>query len=209
MLKRLSSLLRLKHMKALTRVKFRLFIKALPQYILVMVTLFVTAWITGKCIESISFAISFCVLRYKFDNILHCNTTFKCMLLTNSIVCVAIPITIPLSNSLFGGLISGFAVNYAANLIASNIFRQKEKRELEALKKEKRMQTVYSMTETEMRAYCKSYNLDYIDEEIVIQRLIYHLKGKELYDKIGYSKPQMIRREKHIESKLNIKLKDR
>ena len=131
------------------------------------------------------------------------------MLLTNGIVLVAIPLVIPITNSLFGGLISGFAVNYLANLIASNIFREQEKQELDALKAEKYCRTVYSMSESELRDYCKEYNLDLIDEEIVVQRLIHHTKGKELYDKIGYSKQQMLRREKRIESKLNIKLKDR
>lgn len=114
-----------------------------------------------------------------------------------------------MTNSLFGGLICGFAVNYTANLIASNIFREQEKQELERLRSDKYCRDVYSMSEEGLRAYCKEYNLDPIDEEIVVQRLIHHLKGQELYDKIGYSKPQMLRREKRIESKLNIKLKDR
>lgn len=196
-------------MKLPLRVKLRLHLKALPQYILVLSNLFITAWITGKYIEAVSFAITFCVLRFRFVNILHCNTTFKCMLLTNGIIFVFIPITIPLTNSLFGGLIAGFVVNYGANLIASNIFREKEKTELNALRKEKHDRSVYRLNEAELREHCRSYNLDPIDEEIVVQRLIYHLKGKDLYDRIGYSKPQMIRREKAIEAKLNIKLKDR
>lgn len=196
-------------MKILTRVKLQLHLKALPQYILVLSNLLLTAWITGKYIEAVCFAISFCVLRYKFTNILHCKTTFKCMLLTNGIVFVFIPIAIPLTNSLFGGLIVGFAVNYFADLIASNFFRIKERSELEALRKEKHSRDVYSLSDPELRAFCREYNLDPIDEEIVVQRLIHHLKGAELYEKIGYSKPQMIRREKRIESKLNIKLKDR
>ena len=131
------------------------------------------------------------------------------MLLTNGIVVVFIPILLPVTNSLFGGLICGFAVNCIANLIASNIFREQEKQELERLRSDKYCRDVYSMSEENLRAYCKEYGLDQIDEEIVIQRLIYHLKGQELYDKIGYSKPQMIRKEKRIEEKLNIKLKDR
>lgn len=65
------------------------------------------------------------------------------------------------------------------------------------------------MSEQELRTVCKENLFDAIDEEIVVQRLIYGRKGKELYDKIGYSKPQMIRREKRIEQKLNIKLKER
>lgn len=196
-------------MKIPFRVKLRLHLQALPQYILVLFNLFITAWITGKYIEAVSFAITFCVLRYRFVNILHCNTTFKCMLLTNGIVFVFIPITIPLTNSLFGGLLAGFVVNYGANLIASSIFREKEKTELNALRKEKHDRDIYKLNEADLREHCRSYNLDPIDEEIVVQRLIHHLKGKELYDRIGYSKPQMIRREKAIEAKLNIKLKDR
>ena len=131
------------------------------------------------------------------------------MLLTNGIVIVFIPIVLPITNSLFGGLIAGFVVNYFANLIASNIFREQEKQELERLRSDKYCRDVYSMSESELREYCREYNLGPIDEEIVVQRLVHHLKGQVLYDKIGYSKPQMIRKEKRIESKLNIKLKDR
>lgn len=64
-----------------------------------------------------------------------------------------------------------------------------------------------SKTEAELREYCNSEGLDPIESEIVIQRLIYHLKGRELYDKIGYSKPQMIRKEHKIENILKISLK--
>ena len=191
------------------KIKLRLHLKALPQYILVLSNLFITAWITGKYIEAACFSVSFWVLRLRFSNILHCSTTFKCVLLTNGIVFVFIPITIPLTNSLFGGLLTGFVVNYGANLIASSIFREREKIELELLRKEKHDRDIYRLNEPELREYCRPYNLDQIDEEIVVQRLVYHLKGKDLYDKIGYSKPQMIRREKSIEAKLNIKLKDR
>ncbi len=196
-------------MTALQRVKLRIHLKALPQYLLVISNLIIIAWLTDKYLESVCFAVSFCVFRYRFVNILHCKSTLKCILMTNSIVFVFIPITIPLTSSLFGGLITGFLVNYCADLIASNFFRQLEKKELEALKAEKHSREVYSMPEEDLRVYCKSYNLDSIDEEIVIQRLIHHLRGQELYDKIGYSKPQMIHREKTIEAKLNIKLKDR
>ena len=196
-------------MDPLLRVKLRTHLKALPQYILVLINLFITAWITGKYVEAVCFAVSFCALRYLFDNIFHCSTTFKCILLTNGIVFVFIPICIPLSTSLFGGLLAGFVVNYGANLIASSIFREREKSELELLRKEKHDRSIYRLNEPELREYCHSYNLDQIDEEIVVQRLIYHLKGRDLYEKIGYSKPQMIRREKSIEAKLKIKLKDR
>lgn len=194
-------------MKALTKVKIRIFFKALPQFFIVFAVLFFVAVLTEKYLEAVCFAISFCVFRYKFTNILHCNTTFRCMLLTNSFVCIFVPVTVPLTSSLFGGLITGFAVNYIADLIASNIARQEERKELQQLREEKRIRDIYSMSEEELRQYCKAYRLDFINEEIVVQRLIYHLKGQDLYRKIGYSKPQMIRREKYIEERLSITLK--
>lgn len=196
-------------MTALRRAELRIFFKVLPQYVLVLLVLAATAWINDNYLEAACFAISFCVLRYRFTDILHCNTTFKCMLLTNGIVIAFIPITIPLTNSLFGGLISGFAVNFTANLIASDISRKAEQKELIQIKERLFSVDLYSMEESDLRQFCRSRGLDPIDEEIVVQRLTYHLKGQELYEKIGYSKPQMIRREKRIEEKLGIKIKDR
>lgn len=196
-------------MTALQRVKLRVRLKAIPQCFLVFGVLILTAWVTEKYLEALCFAISFCILRYKVTDILHCSTTFKCMLLTNGLILASIPICLPLTKTLFGGLMLGVGVNLLANLIASNIFRTKEKEELERLRQDKYNHDVYSMTELDLRLYCRENLLDIIDEEIVVQRLIHHLKGQQLYDKIGYSKPQMIRREKRIENKLNIKLKDR
>lgn len=198
----------LKHMTVIQRVNLKIHLKNVPEYLLVFSVLGLSAWIWNKYLEAIIFAICFCVLRHKFTNILHYKTS-QCMLFTNAMIIVSIPIVLPLTSSLFGGLISGFAVNYFANLIASNIFREQEKQELERLRSNKYCRDVYSMSEAQLRSYCKEYSLDAIDEEIVIQRLIFHIKGQELYSKIGYSKPQIIRKEKRIEAKLNIKLKDR
>ena len=194
-------------MREFTRVRLQLHIKSLPQYILVLSVLIVTAWITGKYIESLSFASTFLVVRYKMTDIFHCNTTLKCVLLTNCIILVFIPLTIPITNSLFGGIVSGFAVNWIATLLASNYLRIEEQKELQTLREEKSIRNIYSLSENDLRKFCRSYNLDLIDEEIVVQRLIHHLKGKALYDKIGYSKPQMIRREHRIEQTIGITLK--
>lgn len=194
-------------MRAVTRVKIRFYLQSLPQYLLVLCVLLATAWITDRYIESFAFAVSFLVLRYKMSDVLHCNTTLKCMLLTNGIIMAFIPITIPLTNSVFGGLISGFAVNWVSDLLASSYLRAVEQKELQTLREEKSIRSIYALPEADLRRFCQSYNLDDIDTEIVIQRLVYHRKGKDLYDKIGYSKPQMIRREHRIEQTLGLTLK--
>lgn len=73
-------------------------------------------------------------------------------------------------------------------------------------KKESRV-NLYELTEDELQQYCYRKGLDEIDTQIVIQRIVYKLAGQTLYDKIGYSKSQMIRREKRIEQTLETKLK--
>lgn len=198
-------------MRALTRVKIRFYTKSIPQYLLVLVVLCLTAWVTNKWVESISFAVSFLVLRYAFEDkytkTFHCQTTLKCMVLTNSIILVFIPITIPISQSVFGGVISAFGVNYITHLLSSSYARIAERQELQRLQQEKTLVDIRSLSEPDLRLYCKAHGLDDIDTEIVVQRLIYHLRGNALYEKIGYSKPQMIRREHRIQEILGIPLK--
>lgn len=194
-------------MRAITRVKIKIHIRSLPQYIIVLANLFVNAWIYDKWLEAVCFAISYLVLRYQFTDTYHCKTTFRCILATNTLVFVSIPVILPITSTMFGGLFVGFVVTGGLNLFASHLIREKERIELNALKQEKRERDVYSMSEDELRDLCKSYNFDQIDEAIVIFRLIYHLKGQDLYDKIGYSKRETIRREKKIEEILEVPLK--
>lgn len=194
-------------MRAITRVKIRLHLKASPQYILVLANLAVTAWITGKWVEAAIFAVAFLAFRYKFTDILHFKNTFHCILFSNALVFIAIPTILPITSTLFGGIIGAFAVNYFASLIASNVFRQREMERLAELEYERRAREIYAMPEDELREYCKSLGFDDIDTEIVVQRVIYHLKGRDLYEKIGYSKRNMLRREAKIEEILGVALK--
>jgi hypothetical protein len=120
-------------------------------------------------------------------------------------------ITLPANLSYTCSGICGLLVAYGAQYIAHLKFIKEDYEYIEPkyndFVESKRSEDIYSMTEEELRLHCKRNFLDDIDEEIVIQRLIYKRKGQDLYNKIGYSKPQMIRREKRIEEKLNIKLK--
>lgn len=196
-------------MKIETRINVIVFLKSIPEIILVLLDLLFLAWLTQKYIETLCFAISFCFLRYKFNNIFHCKTTLLCILFTNSAAIIFVPLSLSIGNSLFGGILSAFVLNYISNLIAANIARKNELNQLNDLKAKERQFNICEMNEQELREYCKLNMLDEIDEEIIIYRLIHKLKGKNLYDKIGYSKSQMIRRERKIEKQLNIKLKNR
>lgn len=194
-------------MRAITRVRLRVHLKALPQYILVLLNLIITAWICDKWIEATSYAVSFLYFRYRFTDIFHCKTTFRCILMSNILVFIAIPFTVPLSNSLLGGMLMGLGVNYAMDLFASDISRKMEKTEREREKRKETAQSIAAMDEAGICLLCREHLLDDIDAQIVICRLLRHMKGAELYEKIGYSKSQMIRREKKIETELGITLK--
>ena len=186
-------------MTRLTKVKVKVYIKSIPELLLATLNCFLVAWVTNKFIETFIFVCSFCLLRFKFDNIFHCKTTIHCILFTNIAIFIIVPLITTISVSLFGAILVAFVFNYFVNLLASDLKHREEQRQTDICK----------LNEDELRAYCKEQMLDEIDEEIIIQRLIYRLKGQALYDKIGYSKPQMIRGEHKIEEKLNIKLKDR
>lgn len=155
----------------------------------------------------ISFLIAKQQYRYKF----HCKSSMQCLLLSVGVFVISLRITLPLGISYICSGICGLIIAYVGQYEGESKFIREDYTYIEprynALIEEQRERDIYSMSESDLRGYCRSFNFDEIDEEIVIQRLIHHLKGKELYDKIGYSKPQMIRREQRIESILKIPLK--
>ena len=147
--------------------------------------------------------------RYKY----HCQSAFHCMLLSILVFSIGLRVTLPIGYSYMCCAICGLVIAYIFQYIAQTKHLNYEYElivpEYNKLLEEKNTRNVYSMPEEELRLLCRKHLLDEIDEEIVVQRVIHRLKGKDLYSKIGYSKPQMIRREKRIEQKLNLKLKDR
>ena len=126
---------------------------------------------------------------------------------------VALRVTLPIHLSYTCSALCGLLIAHIGQYEAESKFIRQDYAYIEprynALVEAKNRMNVYTMSESELRAYCKANLLDEADEEIVVQRLIYRLKGADLYCKIGYSKPQMIRREKRLEERLNIRLKDR
>ena len=147
--------------------------------------------------------------RYKYK--FHCKSSFQCLLLSVVVFLIALKLTIPAAYSYACSGIFGLIIAYIGQYEGESNFIRRDyayiEPEYNKLKEEQRKRNVYSLSEKELRQYCKSYNLDCIDEEIVVQRLIHHLKGVALYEKIGYSKPQMIRREQRIENTIGFSLK--
>lgn len=172
----------------------------------------IIAYFMDSLIELFIMLVCFLVSKQKYEFKYHCKSSFHCLLLSVGVFVIALRITLPIGISYVCSGVCGLAIAYVGQYMAESKFIREDYAYIEprynSLLEEKSRINVYTMDESHLREYCRANLLDDIDEEIVVQRLIYRRKGKDLYAHIGYSKPQMIRREQRIEAKLNIKLKD-
>ena len=170
------------------------------------------AYFMDAVVELVIMLVCFLIAKQKYKFKYHCKSSLQCLILSVGVFVIGMRVTLPSSISYTCSGICGLLIAFIAQHIAKLKFIKEDYDYIEpkynALVEAQRVTNIYTMNEQDLRLHCKASMLDDIDEEIVVQRLIYHRKGQDLYDKIGYSKPQMIRREKKIEEKLNIKLKD-
>lgn len=180
-------------------------------FLLIIAILGIVAFLMGSVIELVIMLTCFLTVKQKYRFKYHCKSSFQCLLLSIGVFTLGMRLTLPVNLSYTCAGVCGLFIAYAAQYMAELKFIQKDYEYIEPkynkFVEDQLKQSIYTMAEQDLRMLCKANNLDEIDEEIVVQRLIHHRKGKDLYEKIGYSKPQMIRREKKIEEKLNIKLK--
>ena len=180
-------------------------------FLSILAILGIVAWFMGAVVELVIMMACFLIVKQKYEFKYHCKSSFQCFLVSVSVFTIGLRLIFPSSVSYLCSGICGIGIAHIAQYLAELKFIRKDYEYIEPkynkFVEAQRVRNIYSMNEDSLRRYCKENMLDEIDEEIVIQRLIYHRKGQDLYEKIGYSKIQMIRREKRIESKLNIKLK--
>lgn len=175
-------------MKALTRVKIRLHLKALPLYIIVLICLFIIAWLTNKYVEAFCFSLSFLSLRYKFDTTYHCNTTLKCMCLTISLIFICIPIVLFVNISLFSSIFIAFVVTYGSYIVADRLIKiidNKIKKDRildlqDTLYINKHTFDLYKCTKEELIEECRQKGLNARDTQIAIMSFINKYKPREI-----------------------------
>lgn len=180
-------------------------------FLCILAILGTIAWFMDALLEVSIMLSCFLIAKERYRFKYHCKSSLQCLLLSVGVFVIGLRITLPAGLSYTCSGLCGLLIAYAAQHIAELKLIREDYEYIEPkyneLVEAKRITNIYTMNESDLRVYCKANLLDEIDEEIVVQRLIYRLKGHDLYDKIGYSKIQMIRREKRIEEKLNIKLK--
>ena len=180
-------------------------------FVAVLAVLAAIGYAMGSLIELTIMLVSFLMSKRKYEFKYHCKSVVTCLFVSVSVFMIGMRVTLPIGVSYVCSAFCGMVIAYISQHIAESKFIREDYTYIEprynALVEEKRKISIYTMGEAQLREFCKGRFLDEIDEEIVVQRLIYHRKGKDLYDKIGYSKPQMVRREHRIEEQLGIRLK--
>lgn len=107
------------------RLNYKLYLRALPQYIFVALCVAPCLYITQKYVEAVFQFLALLFLRYKFPKTYHCNTTSKCLFLTLTIAYLAIPRILPLASSLLSGIIVSFVIAFLSWAAQELIDRRK------------------------------------------------------------------------------------
>lgn len=171
-------------------------------YLVVFASIALCSWLFDKWIEGIAFCIAHTAIRTAFDKQFHFNTTAYCLSLTLTIIWFAIPITLPLATSLLSSIPVAFLICFFGYLAQDRLDKAIKIRKLEKHIKELIDQIIhkdiFAMSEDELYAHCRSRGLDDSDCKIAYFLIIERLKGKELYEAIGYSERQTKRKRKKI-----------
>lgn len=171
-------------------------------YLIVFASIALCSWIFNKWIEGIMFCIAHTAIRTAFDKQFHFNTTAYCLSLTLAIIWFAIPITLPLVTSLLSSIPIAFLICFFGYLAQDRLDKAKKIRELKShiqeLLNKIMHKDIFAMTEEELYEHCRSKGLSEEDCKIAYFMIIERLKGKELYEAIGYSERQAKRKRKKI-----------
>lgn len=185
------------------KIRLKDFIKQqLWVYLIVFASIALCSWIFNRWIEGGMFCVAHTTIRNAFDKQFHFNTTAYCLSLTLAIIWFAIPLTLPLTLSLLSSIPIAFLICFVGYLAQDRVDKARNIKALERHVRElldKIMhKNIFAMSEEELYAHCRSRGLDDADCKIAYFIIIERLRGKELYEAIGYSERQTKRKRKKI-----------
>lgn len=194
------------------KLRFEKFLKEeLWQHILVVAFVFICAWLFNKYVEAIMFCTAHIVIRKRFDKQYHSGTAAVCMFITLSVAFFGILYTLPIALSLLSTipmclLISwiGYVVQDRADNIRNNKILQNQLDEALAKIKEYENIDLYKMTEDELRQYGASRGLSELQQDILVMRVIEHLKISEICRYRNYGRTTIKYHIAQIKQKLDI-----
>ena len=177
----------------LIKIRIKNFIKQqLLSYILVFASIIICSWLFNRMVEGFLFCIAHTCVRNSFPKQFHFTNTYYCLCLTLFIVWVSIPLTLPVSVSLLSSIVIAFVIALAGYIAQDRVDT------IVRLKRLTERRNIYAMSEDELYKYCRSKGLDEGECKIAHYVVIERLKGRELYEAIGYSEIQTKRKRKKI-----------
>ena len=197
------------------RIKLKLekFLKEeLWQYTLVIAFVFICAWIFNKYIEAILFCIAHIVIRKYFDKQYHSGSIAICIFITLSVTFFGILYTFPLTLSLLSTIPICFLISWVGYIaqdridnIRNNKILQNELDSILLRIKEYERTDLYKMTKNELRQYGASKGLSEVQQDILVMRVIEHLKISEICRYRNYGRTTIKYHIAQIKQKLDIK----
>ena len=190
----------------------KFFKEQLWQFTLVIAFVFLCAWIFNKYIEATMFCVSHIVIRKYFDKQYHCGTTATCMFITLSIAFFGILYTLPLTLSLLSTIPICYLISWVGYIVQDRIDQIAENKHLQGeidllVDKVREYENIdlYKMSETELRQYGASKLLSEVQQDILVMRVIEHLKISEICKYRNYGRTTIKYHISEIKKKLNIR----
>lgn len=189
--------------KILLKLKLKDFIRyRLWQYLIVFSSIALCAWFFDRWIEGLMLCVAHTCIRHNFNKQFHFNSTAYCLILTLSLIWFTIPITLPIGVSLLSSIPIAFIICFVGFIAQDRVDALFEIKRLNKYVNEL-LETIthkdiYAMSEKELYEHCRNCGLSEEDCRIAYFIVIERLKGRELYDAIGYSERQSKRKRTKI-----------
>lgn len=137
--------------------------------------------------ECMFFYISFWYIRSNFIHTYHSDDWSTCKFWTRIMLCLGVILLwlLPLDYSLINSLLIASLCCITLYVIEIKVHKD-----------------IYAMSKEELYEHCRSRGLDDVECKIAYYVIIERLKGAELYEAIGYSERQTIRKRQEILSKI-------
>ena len=194
------------------KLRFEKFLKEeLWQHILVIAFVFICAWIFNKYAEAVMFCVAHIVIRKYFDKQYHSGSIAVCMFITLSVVFFGVAYALPTAISLLSTIPMCFAISWIGYITQDRIDNIRNNKILQceldsALAKIKEYEHIdlYKMNENDLRQYGASKGLSELQQDILVARIIDHLKISEICRYRNYGRTTIKYHIAQIKQKLEI-----
>ena len=198
--------------KTRLKLKFEKFLKEeLWQHILVIAFVFICAWLFDKYVETVIFCVAHIVIRKYFDKQYHSGSIAVCMFITLSVVFFGVAYALPTAISLLSTIPMCFAISWIGYITQDRIDNLRNNKILQceldnALAKIKEYEHIdlYKMNENDLRQYGASKGLSELQQDILVARIIDHLKISEICRYRNYGRSTIKYHIAQIKQKLDI-----